>query len=221
MAVKVAFFDCDGTLTNVKSSWEYLHRKLNIWDNNADRYQALFREGKISYYEFCRRDALLWKGLSISSVFGLLQDIPYNSGSFEVVRALKRRGVFTIILSTGLSLLVEKVRSDLGFDMALSNELLSEGDLLTGEIRVNVEFDKKGREVEKILKHCGLRRTEACAIGDGEGDAGMFEAVGLAIRFRSYDSASCSVHNAINCASLIDMIRIIDDYENRTAITPS
>jgi len=218
MAIKIAFFDCDGTLTSVKSSWEYLHRKLNIWDNNADHYQTLFREGKINYFEFCRRDAFLWKGINISRIVSMLQDIPYNTGSFEVVRALKRRGIFTIILSTGLSLLVEKVRKDLGIDMALSNELLSEGGLLTGEIKINVEFDKKGCVVEKILKNSGLNKTEACAIGDGEGDAGMFEAVGLPIGFHSHNPASCGVHQTIHCESLIDMLRIIDEYEIKPAI---
>jgi len=214
VAIKVAFFDCDGTLTKIKSSWEYLHRRLNIWDNNADLYQSLFREGRIDYFEFCRRDALLWKGLSVSHVIGLLQDITYHDGSFEVIRALKKQGVFTVILSTGLSLLVDKVRNDLDIDMALSNELLSVDDNLTGEIRINVEYDKKGYIVEKILKEFGASKKEACAIGDGEGDVGMFEAVGLAIGFHSHDSVSRAVHQKICGESLLDMIRIIREYRD-------
>ncbi len=216
MAIKVAFFDCDGTLTKVKSSWEYLHRRLNIWDNNADHYQTLFREGKIDYYEFCRRDALLWKGLLVSRVVDMLQGIAYHNGSFEVIRALKKRGVYTVILSTGLSFLVEKVKTDLGMDMALSNELLSEGDSLTGEIKINIEFNKKGGVVEKILKEVGVDRAESCAIGDGEGDAAMFESVGLAIGFHPHDSVSNVIHYRIYSDSLIDMISIVDEYERQT-----
>lgn len=217
MAIKAAFFDCDGTLTKVKSSWEYLHRRLNIWDNNADHYQTLFREGKIDYYEFCRRDAFLWKGLDVFRVINMLQDIGYHEGALEAIRALKKRGVFTIILSSGLSLLVEKVKDDLGMDMALSNELLSENGRLTGEIKINVEFNKKGHLVEKILKEVGVGREEACAIGDGEGDTGMFEAVGLAIGFHPHDSVSCIIHQKIYGESLIDIIGIINDYERKTA----
>jgi phosphoserine phosphatase len=144
---------------------------------------------------------------------GFLQDIAYHDGSFEVIKALKKRGVFTIILSTGLSLLVDKVRNDLRTDMALSNELLSVDGHLTGEIRINVEYDKKGYIVEKILKEFGARKEEACAIGDGEGDVGMFEAVGLAIGFDSHDSVSSAVHQKIYGESLIDMIRIVKEYE--------
>jgi phosphoserine phosphatase len=214
MAIKVAFLDCDGTLTRVKSSWEYLHRRLNIWENNADHYQALFRAGKIDYNEFCRRDALLWRGLPVSRVMDMLRDVAYQDGSSEVIRALKKRGIFTVILSTGLSFLIEKVANDLGIDMALSNELLSEGGYLTGEIRINVDYDKKGHIVERILKEIGATRAEACALGDGEGDAGMFGAVGLAIGFHPHDSVLEAIHRKIQGDSLIEMIGIVEEYED-------
>ena len=213
MAIRVAFFDCDGTLTKVKSSWEYLHRRLNIWDNNADHYQTLFKAGKIDYYEFCRRDALLWKGLPVARVVTVLQDIAYQDGSSEVVRALKKKGVLTVILSSGLSLLVEKVKNDVGADKAFSNELLVENGYLTGEITINVDYDKKGSIVERILKEVGANKAEACALGDGEGDVGMFEAVGLAIGFQPHEKISGAVHKKISGESLLDMISIVEEYE--------
>jgi phosphoserine phosphatase len=213
MAIKVAFFDCDGTLTKVKSSWEYIHRRLNIWDNNADHYQALFKAGKIDYYEFCRRDALLWRGLPVLRVANMLHDIEYRDGAYEVVRDLKKRGVLTVILSTGISLLVEKVRDDLGVDIALSNELLANDGYLTGEIRINVNYNEKGLAVEKVLDGVGAKRVEACALGDGEGDAGMFEAVGLAIGFHPPESVLERVHRTIRGDSLHDMLRVLEEYE--------
>jgi len=217
MTIKVAFFDCDGTLTKARNSWEYLHRKLNIWDKQAERYQALFREGKISYYEFCKNDALLWKGLPVSSVVSLLKDITYHSGAYEVVKALKKRGILTVILSTGLSLLVERVREDLGIDMSFSNELLSESGHLTGEIKINVGFNKKGYLVKKILGDIGVSRKEACAVGDGDGDTSMFEEVVLAIGFHPQDHVSSVIHRAICGRSLLEMVEIIDEYERHTS----
>lgn len=213
MAIKVAFFDCDGTLTQVKSSWEYLHRKLNIWDNNADHYQALFREGRLDYYEFCRRDALLWRGLSVSRINSMLKEITYRNGSFETIQNLKKRGVLTVILSTGLSLLVEKVKVDLGINMALSNELLSENGYLTGEIKINVNFNEKGFIVERVLRELGATKAEACALGDGEGDAGMFEAVGLAVGLHHDGPTITGVHQTIRGDSLLDLIRVVEEHE--------
>jgi len=76
-----------------------------------------------------------------------------------------------------------------------------------------LNIDKKGHIVEKILNEFGAGKEEACAIGDGEGDVGMFEAVGLAIGFHSRDSISSAVHQKIYGESLIDMIRIVEEYD--------
>jgi phosphoserine phosphatase len=183
MAIKVVFFDCDGTLTTVRSSWEYLHRRLELWDENADRFQRLFLEGKIDYYEFCRRDAALWKGLPLDLVLNIIGEIRIHQGTKQVVDALRGQGIMTVILSTGLSFLVEKVRSELGIDKAISNHLLVKDGYLTGEIRIDIEQDNKGFWVERILDDANVLPQEAAAVGDGEGDRGMFEGVGLRIGY--------------------------------------
>ncbi|MCX5812112.1 MAG: HAD-IB family phosphatase [Proteobacteria bacterium] len=212
MPIKIVFFDCDGTLTKVKSSWEYIHRKLNIWESNADEYQKLFKEGVINYGEFCRRDALLWKGLTLREVLGIAGQIPYQEGAKEAVAALKEMGIFTVIISTGLSFVIDKVRSELGIHMSLSNELLTESGILTGETMINVEYDGKGCWVEKILKDMGIDSSAACAIGDGEGDKGMFEAVSLSIGFHPCSNMKPFLTHSIQNSSLAGMVDIIKDY---------
>jgi phosphoserine phosphatase len=183
MAIRIVFLDCDGTLTTVKSSWEYLHRRLELWTNNADEYQVLFRQGRIGYHEFCRRDALLWRGLSVEAVESVIGEIAYQPGARELVARLREAGVITVIISTGLSLLVEKVQKELGIDLAFSNDLLVRDGCLSGEISIRVDYDLKGPIVRGTLERFGLSREEASAIGDGEGDRGMFEEVALPIGF--------------------------------------
>ena len=210
--VKIVFLDCDGTLTTVKSSWEYLHRRLGLWDDNADSYQRLFREGKIDYHEFCRRDATLWKGLAVTQVMEIIDEIAYHDGARELVRTLNERGILTVILSTGLSLLVEKVRKELGISHALSNDLLVHNGRLTGEIRINVEHDKKGYWVQRILSEKGVGREESVAIGDGEGDRGMFEAVGLSIGYHPQPGILPLLDHALFNGSLVPVIDIIEKH---------
>ena len=156
MALKIVFLDCDGTLTAVKSSWEYLHRRLGLWDNNADEFQRLFREGKIDYYEFCKRDALLWKGLPLERVMAVIGEISYHDGVRELTDWLRAEGIHSVILSTGLSFLVERVRQDLGITRALSNDLVVHEGRLTGEIKIHVEHDNKGYWVRAFARtgHC-------------------------------------------------------------------
>ncbi len=183
MATRIVFLDCDGTLTTVKSSWEHLHRRLGLWTENADEYQALFRQGSIDYHEFCRRDALLWRGVALDSVLPILYDIPYQPGARDLIRSLKGAGVVTVIISTGLSFLVEKIKSELGIDHAFANDLLVARGTLSGEIRINVDYDMKGEIVRSMLERLRFGFGEASAIGDGEGDRGMFEEVCMPIGF--------------------------------------
>ena len=209
MPIKVVFLDCDGTLTQITSSWEYLHRRLNLWTANADVYQALFREGKIDYYEFCRRDALLWRGLPVSRINEIVNEIPYRAGVVEAVALLKRLGVFTVIISSGLSFLVNRVREDLSIDMAISNELTSQAGLLTGDVQINVEYNQKDRIVRNILRGIGVRKEESSAVGDGDGDRGMFDEVGTPISLCPCGE-SCFCHKGTARAKMfIEAVEII------------
>ncbi|HOP85233.1 MAG TPA: HAD-IB family phosphatase [Syntrophorhabdaceae bacterium] len=210
MGIRVAFLDCDGTLTKVKSSWEYLHRRLNIWDGLAVQYQELFRAGKIDYVEFCERDAFLWKGLTIEKVMDIISEIKYREGAKTLVEFLKSLNVYTVIVSTGISLVVEKVKKELGIDLALSNELLSENGVLTGAVKINVEFNKKDRVVKKILNTFNFEKKHACAIGDGEGDEGLFNAVNLAIILT--DNIKNNEKDYIYCSTLYDAKNILERY---------
>jgi phosphoserine phosphatase len=212
MAIKVVFFDCDGTLTKVTSSWEYLHRRLNLWDGRADAYQRLFREGKIDYGEFCRRDALLWENLPVSTVLEVVREIPYQEGAREVVNALKDQGIYTVLVSAGLSFLVSRVRDDLGIDFAASNELLANGGFLTGGIRIHVPHDGKRPFVEEKTAALGLTKAQACAVGDGPGDRGMFEAVGLPIGFLPHESILPSIRFAVPGPSLTPLLELIGSH---------
>ncbi|MCX8110132.1 MAG: HAD-IB family phosphatase [Syntrophorhabdaceae bacterium] len=212
MEIKVAFLDCDGTLTKIKSSWEYLHRRLNIWDNMADRYQELFRAGKISYHEFCERDAILWKGIPTEKIWGIIRDIDYQDHVREFVDFLKSQNIYTVIVSTGLSMVVERVKEELGIDMAIANELLSEDGLLTGKTRVYVEYDKKDLYVKEIIKKLGFTRHQACAVGDGEGDKGLFESVGIGIRLIEGIDNIEGGGDYIKCGSLLQAKDILKRY---------
>jgi len=207
MGIKVVFFDCDGTLTKVKSSWEYLHRRLGIWDNHADEYQRLFGQGLIDYDEFCRRDALLWKGFALREIMEMVNEIPYQDGVKEAVAALKQMGISTAIISTGLSFVVARAKAELGIDMAVSNELLTDRGLLTGETRINVPYGHKGYWVESFLNSLGVDRLSSCAVGDGEGDREMFEAVGLAIGLDPEPSVGSLLAHTITDG---DMLRLVD-----------
>jgi phosphoserine phosphatase len=185
---KLVIFDLDGTLTQERSIWEYIHKQLGKWYGFAEKYQNQFLAGKISYEEFCERDAEVWKGMEVEKLLEIVKTVPFHPGVDELIGYLKQKGLKLSMVSSGLSLLSNWVHQKYEFDYSISNDLLHEDGVLTGKVKIQVYYDKKAEWVEKILKQFGVEREQVIAIGDSKGDMDMFQMVGFSIAFNS----SCS-----------------------------
>jgi phosphoserine phosphatase len=125
-----------------------------------------YRRGEITYKEWAETDAGYWAGAPLSEVKEILERIPYRRGAREVFQELKQRKVKTAILSAGLSLLAEKVASDLGADFAIANELQSNDGRLTGGIIVRVGVSDKKRIIEQLAAKLQVLLSEVALVGD-------------------------------------------------------
>ena len=182
---KLVIFDLDGTLTQERSIWEYIHKQLGKWYGFAEEYQEQFLAGKISYEEFCERDAQVWKGMKVEEVLEIVKAVPFHSGVNELISYLKQKGLKLSMVSSGLSLVSNWVHERYGFDYSVSNDLLHENGVLTGKVKIQVYYDKKAEWVEMIQKKFGVKSEEVIAIGDSSGDLDMFQMVGFSIAFNS------------------------------------
>jgi len=182
---KLVIFDLDGTLTQERSIWEYIHKQLGKWYGFAEEYQNLFLAGKISYEEFCERDAQVWKGVRVEELLEIVKAVPFHPGVNELINFLKQKGLNLSMVSSGLSLLSNWVHQRYEFDYSVSNNLLHENGVLTGKVKIQVYFDKKAEWVRKILNQFEVKPEEVIAIGDSRGDIDMFQMVGFSIAFNS------------------------------------
>jgi len=182
---KLVTFDLDGTLTREPSIWEYIHKRLGKWYGFAEDYQKQFLAGKISYEEFCARDAEVWKGMKAEELLEIVKMVPFHPGVDELIRYLKQKKLKLAMVSSGLSLLSDWVRQKYGFDYSVSNDLLHENGILTGRVKIRVYFDKKAEWVKRILKQFRVKPQEVIAIGDSKGDIDMFQMVGFSVAFNS------------------------------------
>jgi phosphoserine phosphatase len=185
---QLVIFDLDGTLTRERSIWEYIHIRLGKWYGFAEEYQKQFLAGKISYEEFCERDAQVWKGMRVEELLEIVKMVPFHRGADELITHLKQKGLKLSVVSSGLSILSDWVHQKYGFDYSVSNDLLHENGVLTGKVKIQVYYDKKAEWVKRILQRFNVRPEEVIAIGDSVGDIDMFQMVGFSIAFNS----SCS-----------------------------
>ena len=166
---RAVIFDLDGTLTPVRSVWRHLHEALGMWEGEARRHQEAFEQGAIDYEEFCARDAAHWKGMDEADLRSITDRIPYRPGVRECVAALQHGGLYVGLVSTGLTLLLERVHAELGLAYAIANRLVSKRGRLTGEVKVNVVHDRKGEAVDLFCGQFGIDHRDVITVGDSDG----------------------------------------------------
>jgi phosphoserine phosphatase len=172
-------FDLDGTLTAVDSPWRCLHEAFGTWKHGKTVAQR-YLDGEISYKEWAETDVRFWAGTPLLKVKSILDDIPYRQGAEEAFRHLKDRGIKTVILSAGLSILAERVARELGADLFIANELRTDDGRLTGGIEVRVGLDGKDKVVRQIASTLNIPLREVALIGDRGPDLATEECVKIA-----------------------------------------
>ena len=205
---KLVIFDLDGTLTQERSIWEYIHKQLGKWHGFAEEYQKKFLAGEISYDRFCELDAEVWKGMNVEELSEIVKTVPFHSGVNELIGHLKRKGLKLAMVSSGLSLLSNWVHQKYGFDYSVSNDLLYEDGIFTGKVKIQVYYDKKAEWVKKILKQFKVKPEEMIAVGDSRGDLDMLQMAGLSVAFNS------------SCRDLDQMASVCVQSQNLADIIP-
>ena len=178
--IQLAVFDLDGTLTKIESIWQYLHIKLGTWETGRISAEKYWR-GEMTYQEWAEKDSILWKDVSVAKVSSILREIPFIDGALETFEELKRRSVWTGIVSAGISLLADRAKKELGADFAVANKLLHEEGKLTGKIRVKVSLRNKDEIIREMAWMLGVDLENCAVVGDNVFD--LPDGVGLKIAF--------------------------------------
>jgi phosphoserine phosphatase len=166
--ISSVIFDLDGTLTRTPSPWQHVHERLGLWQNTACEYLDEWLSGAISYDEFCKRDAQLWKGRTVREIEEYLDEIHVNRHVPEVVGRLVEAKIPSIIISSGFRYIADKIRLQCQWEPLLiyANEL-TEGP----EVRINVSGDfssplSKRALAVQALQHFNSSFSEALVVTD-------------------------------------------------------
>ena len=188
MHTKLVVFDVDGTLLQVYS-WQHIHHELGTW-NQAKEHQDQFFRNQITYEQWARLDAALWKNQSLTRITRIVSQIPYTEGAKQILKILKSRGIRTYLLSAGLAQAAERIRRETGaIDGYTANNLTVRDGRLTGDVKVNVSFNNKDEHIQRILRQFRLTAEDCAAVGDDPTLIPLFKKIGLAIAFNPTDES--------------------------------
>jgi phosphoserine phosphatase len=185
--IRLVVFDLDGTITQVESTWQYIHERLGTWQKgklSAEKYWS----GKISYAKWAELDSSMWRGTGIQEIRSIVDEIPYANGARETMMRLRERRKLLGIVSAGVSLLSDRVKEDLGMDFAIANDLEVFEGRMTGRVAVNVSLNEKAFVIKRVAEQLGVSLRECVVVGDNSFD--LPRNVGLRIAFNSRDNTS-------------------------------
>lgn len=199
--IRAVLFDLDGTLVRYRgaafeSSWGALGTAAGVavqWDELLARYRGRVEE----YPNWVRENAALLAGIPLAQVEGALFPPPYAPGVREAVAALKRDGYLLGIVSSGVNVVADRAREELGLAFAVANELLVADGRFTGEAVVRVGLADKRAAVEREMRRWGLALGEVAFVGDHLNDIPVFGAVGYAIAYAPKEPQVAAAAHAV------------------------
>lgn len=177
-------FDMDSTLIRTEVIDE-LADKAGVGEEVKAITDAAMR-GEIDFQESFHRRVKLLKGLDVSVMHEIAENLPITEGLDRLMSILKKVGFKTAILSGGFTYFGNYLKDKYGFDYMYANELEIENGKLTGNYIGDVVDGKRKAELLRLIaqvEKIDLRQT--VAVGDGANDLPMLGVAGLGIAFHA------------------------------------
>ncbi len=183
-------FDLDGTLVRYhgvefESSWGAIAAAAGVRED-SEKLLAEYLPRRDAYREWVAQDAALLAGISVSQIAAHIFPPPYAYGVREAVAALRGKYVLGII-SSGVNLVADYVKDDLGFDFALANRILVENGRFTGDSEIVVDLWSKDEVLREIAVERGIPLDAMCFVGDHINDIPVMRIVGLPVAVNPKD----------------------------------
>jgi HAD superfamily phosphoserine phosphatase-like hydrolase len=210
---KLVLFDMDGTLLKDKGIFVIAEKKDFI-----EELVRLFKDNSREFYKRSIDIAKLQKGFSKKEYLEIFRTVPLQDHAKDVIGKLKNKKIKTAIVTDSYQFLVDDLKERLGVDYAFGNELVTNGDTITGELVMkNKDLEGefytgkiysicKSRILNQLCEELDINEEEVIAVGDGKIDIGMIKKAGLGIAINALEEVQR------NADIVTNDLRIILDY---------
>lgn len=201
-------FDMDSTLITIECIDELADFAGKKAEVSAVTEAAM--RGEIDYRESLRQRLAHLAGLDariLARVYG--ERLLLSPGARELLEAVQQAGLRTAILSGGFTYFTERLRIELGFDFATSNELEISGGKLTGRVLGDiVDAGAKAHHLGRLRDQLGLKKEQVIAVGDGANDLLMMGEAGLSVAFHAKPATRARADVAITFGGLDALLNL-------------
>ena len=174
--------------------------------------------GEIDFTESFRRRCALLKGLDVSVMQEIAENLPITEGADRLMRVLKKVGFKIAILSGGFTYFGNYLKQKFGIDYVYANELEVIDGKLTGRYLGEVVDGKRKAELLRLIaqvENVDIRQT--VAVGDGANDLPMISIAGLGIAFHAKPKVKATAEQSISTIGLDGILYFLgykDSYLN-------
>ena len=194
-------FDMDSTLIETEVIDE-LAIRAGVGDQVKAITEAAMR-GEIDFCESFRQRCALLKGLDVSVMQEIAENLPITEGVDRLMRILKKVGFKIAILSGGFTYFGNYLKQKYDIDYVYANELEVENGKLTGRHVGDIVDGKRKAELLRLIaqvENVDIRQT--VAVGDGANDLPMISIAGLGIAFHAKPKVKATAKQSISTIGL-------------------
>ncbi len=159
--------------------------------------------GEIDFCESFHQRCALLKGLDISILQEIAENLPITDGVDRLMHVLKKVGFKIAILSGGFTYFGNYLKQKYHIDYVYANELEVEDGKLTGRYTGDIVDGKRKAELLRLIaqvENVDIRQT--VAVGDGANDLPMLAVAGLGIAFHAKPKVKESAKQSISTIGL-------------------
>ena len=180
--MKLAVFDFDSTLMDGETI-EFLAAEQGIQEQVKEITDRAMR-GELDFFESLTTRVKLLKGMNVSKVNEICQNLPLMNGAKEIITELKKQGYKVICLSGGFKNATVPLCNKIGIDADFSNVLHEKNGLLTGMVGGEMMFNSsKGEIIQRVQKLLDVTYENTLVAGDGANDLSMFKYAAKRVAF--------------------------------------
>lgn len=200
-------FDMDSTLIE-QEVIDLIAASIGV-EEQVSAITSRAMNGELDFSASLRERVKLLKGVNADILTQLRSVITPTNGAKELIKALKRVGCKTAVLSGGFIPLTQWYADQLGIDYAFANTLGADeaSGTLNGEvIGAIVDKERKRDLLLEIAKKENVPLGQVVAVGDGANDLLMIKEAGLGVAWNAKATVQLEADARLNGRTLLNLL---------------